>query len=90
MANHITDEHPLFEVDAESREIILSQGNRTVAVQFDMNSQIITFHIKRYFDNVDHLGQKVQIHYLNSAAKGDIVEAHSVTEDPTDPDYLLV
>lgn len=47
-------------------------------------------YIKRYFDNVDHLGQKVQIHYLNSAAKGDIVEAHSVTEDPTDPDYLLV
>ena len=89
-SNHILDEHPLFEVDAESREIILSQGNRTVAVQFDMNSQLITFHVRRYFDNVDHLGQKVRIHYLNSAAKGDIVEAYSVAEDPTDSDYLLV
>lgn len=86
----ISDAHPFYQVDPTTRDVIFVEGPSSIAVQGDMDSQLVTFRVPRMFDNIDHQGQIARIHYMNPSGHGDVVDAFAAEIDPEDPEYLLI
>ena len=60
-----TDAH--FKIDGQSRVVTNVDEIKKLLVQYDYNSERITFEIPRYVDRYDLLGcNVVQVHYINS------------------------
>lgn len=66
----IIDNDPHFIIDAASRKIINNSGKNTL-VQYDHNSERITFELPRYIEGHDMSNcNKVAINYLDATATG--------------------
>lgn len=69
MAHNIIDSNAHFKIDAHTRKIKYDSSAKLVLVQYDHNSERITFEMPRYIEGHDmSLCNKVEIHYLNFAA----------------------
>lgn len=58
------DDDETFEVDRDSREILIPAGQRFLAVGGDANSEVITFKVPRYADGVDLSTKSAGVHFL--------------------------
>lgn len=58
------DDDGYFEVDRDTREILIPPGQKFLAVDGDSNSEVITFKVPRYADGVDLTMKCSYVHYL--------------------------
>ena len=71
--SHLHDVYDLdsiFHIDTATRKTKTSVADNVTLVQFDHNSQRITFDLPRYFEGHDFLTcNRVEVHYLNVESK---------------------
>lgn len=83
-----TDQHPEVLLDMASREFSF-QNNYVVAVSGDLQSQLLTIKVPRYYDGIDLQPFTAKIGYIASWA-GENKGYGEFTVNPTvDGDYLL-
>ena len=83
----IVDGDPHFIIDTVSRKIINNSGKDTL-VQFDHNSERLTFELPRYVEGHDMSNcNKITISYLNVAVTG-LYEVNDLTVKDTDGDNV--
>ncbi len=68
----VIDTHPHFTIDPENRVIKKTTPGKAVVIQFDHNSERITFDMPRYVEGHDMtLCTKIEVHYINIKGKAD-------------------
>ncbi|MBQ9736973.1 MAG: hypothetical protein IJV86_01020 [Clostridia bacterium] len=88
MGNAIMDSDRYFEIDPASRSIT-SLNQKGSIVQFDHNSERLTFSIPRYVEGHDMTEcTNVEVHYSNidATTKAENVGVYPITDMQTDPD----
>ncbi len=88
MGNAIMDSDRYFEIDPVSRSIT-SLNQKGSIVQFDHNSERLTFSIPRYVEGHDMTEcTNIEVHYSNidATTKAENVGVYPITDMQTDPD----
>lgn len=80
-----TDRH--FVIDPYSRNIVAQSDAKLILMQFDHNSERLTFEIPREIEEHDmSLCNRVKIHYINVGPEGSFRDVHEVTDMMISPD----
>ena len=84
----IYDTDPHFSIDAKTRVISNLSGDKWTLIQYDHNSERITFELPRYIDSHDMtLCNQVQVHYINIGENGERTAGiYEVTDLDVSPD----
>lgn len=80
--HNVTDTGVHFEIDATTRQITIDSGTDTI-MQFDHNSERLTFELPRYIDGHDMTQcNVVQVHYINvdSSTRESNADVYEVTD----------
>lgn len=93
-AHDVIDRDPYFVIDADSRTISDQSETGTSLMQYDHNSERITFEIPRTIDEHDmSVCDRVEIHYINIGSGGqhndDLYEVDDLNVDPEDENFVL-
>lgn len=64
----VYDTEPHFTINPVTRQIEPIDSNKTTIIQYDHNSEMLTFEMPRYVDSHDMaVSNKIEIHYLNTS-----------------------
>lgn len=98
----MTHIHPTYDNDKRvvingiTRDVAISDKNRPVLIQYDNNSEVVTFEVDRYVEGHDlSLSNKAEVHYNNldiagrRSSKG-LYEATDLQVDPSDKTKVIV
>lgn len=98
----MTHIHPTYDNDKRvvingiTRDVVVSDANKPVLIQYDNNSEVVTFEIDRYVEGHDlALSNKVEVHYNNLDAAGrrsskGLYEATDLRVNPDNKTTVLV
>ena len=98
----MTHIHPTYDNDKRvvingiTRDVVVSDANKPVLIQYDNNSEVVTFEVDRYVEGHDlALSNKVEVHYNNldtagrRSSKG-LYEATDLRVNPDNKTTVLV
>lgn len=98
----MTHFHPTYDNDKRvvingiTRDVVVSDVNKPVLIQYDNNSEVVTFEVDRYVEGHDlSLSNKVEVHYNNldvagrRSSKG-LYEATDLRVNPDNKTRVLV
>lgn len=98
----MTHVHPTYDDDKRviingiTRDVVVSDTNKPVLIQYDNNSEVVTFEVDRYVEGHDlALSNKVEVHYNNldvagrRSSKG-LYEATDLRVNPDNKNKVLV
>lgn len=98
----MTHVHPTYDVDkriivdGNTRVMNITESNRPVLIQYDNNSEVVTFEVDRYVEGHDlSLSNKAEVHYNNIDVTGrrtskGLYEATDLRVSPDDKTKVLV
>lgn len=92
--HNVYDSDPYFVIDVDTRTITDQSETGTSLMQYDHNSERITFEIPRTIEEHDmFVCDRVEIHYINIGTDGtrseDVYEVDDLTVDSEDNELLL-
>lgn len=95
----IIDDDNRFVIDGETRQLTNVSGTKPSLMQFDHNSELLTFAMSRYIEGHDmSTCDRVEIHFTNTgggtsvskrAVTSDIVEIKDLAIDPEDENSMI-
>ena len=91
----IYDPDRRFKIDVDTRTVATTESNVPVLIQFDHDSEYITFEADRHVEGHDlSLCNKVEVHYINTTATGGLAtkgvyEATDLRVDPDDSSKVI-
>lgn len=93
-AHNVYDADPHFVINADTRVITDESETGTSLMQYDHNSERITFEMPRYIDEHDmSICDRVEVHYINIGTDGKrtngVYEVDDMTVDPEDNELVL-
>lgn len=98
----MTHIHPTYDndkrvvIDGNTRAMVISDANKPVLIQYDNNSEVVTFEVDRYVEGHDlSLSNKTEVHYNNIDTAGrrtskGLYEATDLRVNPDDKTKVLV
>lgn len=86
--NDLENQHPVIEIGED--RVIQMNDNENIIIQFDNESELITFRAKREYDGIDLLSKTLYFYGITPGAKNRIKDLVSVDLDENNEEYIII
>ena len=86
--NNLENQHPVIEI-GENR-VIQMNDNENIIIQFDNDSELITFRAKRKYDGIDLFDKTLYFYGITPGGKHPIKDLVTVEIDESNEEYIII